>query len=64
MTLRIRDGATAGTTQDFFYDMFDGGYIDPEDYLVAPDAERVRKAMNLILEFREILEHSDLMEYY
>ena len=62
--MRIRDDATQGSTQDFFYDLFDGGYIDPEDYLVAPDAKRVRDAMTLILEFREVLEDNDMMEYY
>lgn len=62
--MRIRDGATQGSTQDFFYDMFDGGYIDPEDYLVEEDAKRVREAMWVILEFRKVLEDTDMMEYY
>lgn len=61
--MKIKLDAVPIATSDFFYDLFDGGYIDPDDVLEIEDAERVNEAVQLILEFREILEDNDMIEY-
>jgi len=60
--MKIKEDAIIGSTQDFFYDLF-GGYIEPEDYLVPSDAAKVRRAMEIIEEFQDLLDQHELMEY-
>lgn len=40
---------------DFHYDLFYGGYIDPETYLIEDDAKKVREAMRIIKEFQALV---------
>jgi hypothetical protein len=61
--LEILETAKVVQTSEFFYDLFDGGYIDPSLILVEEDAARVNEAIRLILEFRETLEENDMVEY-
>jgi hypothetical protein len=61
--MKIKENAKQFSTQDFFYDLFSGGYIKPADFLEMKDAERVLEAMKTIREFEEMLEESGLMEY-
>ncbi len=49
-------------TSEFYYDLFDGGYIDPENLLIKKDAKKVREAIWTIIEFRETLEEAGLLE--
>ena len=44
-------------TSDFYYDLFDGGYIVPEDVLEdKDDIELVKNAIEVLKDFRESLE--------
>lgn len=48
-------------TSDFYYDLFDGGYIVPEDLLEdKDDIELVKNAIEVLKDFRESLE--DILE--
>lgn len=49
-------------TSEPFYDLFDGGYIKPEELLIE-GAEEVYKAMDTIQEFFYLLEQEGLIEY-
>jgi len=49
------------TTSDFWYDLFDGGYVVPEDLLEnSDDINLVNNAIEVLKDFRESLE--DVME--
>lgn len=50
-------------TSDFWYDLFDGGYIHPEDFLEDEDAKKVKAAVDLVRQFQTELEDNDLVEY-
>lgn len=51
------------TTSDFWYDLFDGGYIVPETILENDsDIKRVNKAIETILEFRDAVD--EIIEEY
>lgn len=50
-------------TSDFYYDLFDGGYIVPEDFLEEESAKRVNEALLLIREFENLLVSEELIEY-
>ena len=46
-------------TSDFYYDLFEGGYIDPEDYLYSEeDLDKVIYAIGIINQFRYSLEEA------
>lgn len=47
-------------SDDPYYDLFDGGYIKPEELLEDPD--EVLEAVRVIKEFLELLEEEELME--
>jgi hypothetical protein len=61
--MKFKENVEPLVTSEFFYDLFDGGYIEPSDLLVAEDAKRVNEAVRLILEFRDRLEEEGIMEY-
>ena len=45
------------TTEEFYYDLFEGGYIKPEVFCKnQKDAKKIRKAMKVIEEFRDACE--------
>jgi len=51
-------------TNDFFYDLFDGGYIKPEDLLKDEnDVETIKNAIKIIKEFRDLAEENDVLDY-
>lgn len=53
----IRQGLNL-STQDFFYDLFDGGYLNPKKICAEKsDAQKVYDAMNVIYEFRDSIEN-------
>ena len=53
MKINKETKANAFTT-DFYYDLFLGGYIEPENYLEnESDAQRVNDAIAVIEEFHE-----------
>ena len=51
------------TTDDFFYDLFLGGYIKPEEILVnEDDIVRVNDAINVIQEFYDDADEAEILE--
>ena len=54
--MKIKEGCTA-STGEFWYDLTDGGYINPEEILEDPqDVKRVNEAIKTIKEFRDSCE--------
>jgi hypothetical protein len=51
-------------TSDLWYDIFDGGYIKPEDILDNPDDMiRLQEAIDTLKEFRNAGENEKVIEY-
>ena len=45
------------STQDFFYDLTDGGFLDPDEMCAnSKDAKKVKEALDIILDFKESCE--------
>ena len=58
--MKLKKDATL-ITDDFWYDLFDGGYIKPEKLLDnQEDIDSVEEAISILEDFRESLE--DIME--
>lgn len=54
----------AAQTDDFWYDLFDGGYLTPESLLEdEEDIQKVKEAMAVLSEFRESCE-DEIEEFY
>lgn len=54
--MKLKKDATV-TTSDFWYDLFEGGYIVPEDLLEnSDDINLVNNAIEVLKDFRESLE--------
>lgn len=51
-------------TDDFYYDLFDDGYIKPEKLLKnQEDIDKVKNAIEIIKDFKESAEDKDILEY-
>ncbi len=51
-------------TDDFYYDMFDGGYIKPEKLLESKeDVDKVKEAIKVIKLFKKSAEQQDVTNY-
>lgn len=51
------------SSDDFYYDLFEGGYIKPENLLENPDEiVKVKQAISVIEQFRDELEVKGIME--
>jgi len=50
------------TTDDPYYDLMEGGYINPSDYLGEADAKELSDAVKLIKKFLDEAEESGLIE--
>jgi hypothetical protein len=49
-------------TDDFWYDLFHGGYIKPENLLQnKDDVAKIKDAMQLLLQFKEELEEKEII---
>ena len=58
--MKLKKDATL-TTDDFWYDLFDGGYIKPEKLLEDQvDIDSVEEAISILEDFRESLD--DILE--
>ncbi len=49
-------------TDDFYYDLFIGGYIKPEKFLDEESAQKVREAIKVISEYEQLLIDNNLLE--
>lgn len=64
MKLKVKEGIVgmdAVPTSDFWYDVFLGGYFEPEELLDEESAKKVREAMNTIQEYQSLLEYNGLL---
>lgn len=53
--MQLKEGAVPVVTEAFWYDLVDGGYIDPRDLLDNEnDIKRVFEAIEVLEEFQEI----------
>ena len=54
--MKIKENCEA-STDDFWYDLTDGGYLDPEEILEdEKDIEVVKKAISVLREFKDACE--------
>lgn len=60
--LQLKTDPDPVATSEFYYDLFDGGYIDPEDQLDPDSAAKVLGAKDIIEQYRDLLESSGLLE--
>jgi len=51
------------TTDDFWYDLFEGSYINPRKVLAnKDDVKRVEEAIKILLEFKQAGEDQNMIE--
>ena len=50
-------------TDEPWYDLTSGGYINPSDFLVPEDALKVNRAIDVIQDFLDFLEKEGILEY-
>lgn len=51
-------------TSDFWYDLFEGGYINPEKLLEnKEDANKIKEAIALLKNFKDSAEEEDILNY-
>ena len=60
--LRFLKNAEYIFTDDFWYDLTDGGYINPKYFLETKDAIRVKNAVNLLELFKCQAENNGLIK--
>ena len=48
--------ASCAGTENFGYALFDGGYIKPEDWVVGEDLAKLKEAVALVEEFKNLFE--------
>lgn len=61
--LELKLSPTKVITNDFYYDLFDGGCIEPESQLTKDSAQKVREAVFVIKAYQRVLENSDIIDY-
>lgn len=49
-------------TDDFYYDLFIGGYFKPDKFLDKDSAKKVKEAMKTIEDYEQLLIDNDLIE--
>ena len=59
--MKLLEDVESTHSGDPWYDITDGGYINPYDFLESDDAERVQEAVNTVKEFFDLLEENDLL---
>lgn len=64
MELKFKTDAEDMSTTEPYYDLFDGGYIKPEDLLEEEDAKRVNEAVALIQQFFDEAEEKELIVFF
>ncbi len=52
------------STNDFWYDLTDGGYINPRDLLEdEADIEKINDAIAIVEDFRNEMEEKEILEW-
>ena len=63
MAMKFKADIKATATSDFWYDLFEGGYLKPERFLADPEeAKRLEEARQLLMEYKRELMDSELVE--
>lgn len=62
MSLKFKQDAEPVFTSETYYDLFDGGYIQPYELLEPEDATRVMNAVRLVQQFLDEAEEAELLE--
>lgn len=61
--MKIKDLGDTLPSSDFWYDLFEGGYIKPEKYIAnKKDLSKVRLAMAVLEEFKASMENASVLE--
>lgn len=61
--MEFKEGAEI-VTSDFWYDVFEGGYIKPENLLKSPeDIKKVQEAIKTLKEFHDSAEDTEVLQY-
>lgn len=60
--MKLKENAPVITTGDFWYYLFQGGYIHPEKYLEGEELNKVLEALKTLEDFYDSLEDNDLIE--
>lgn len=65
MKFKFKITEPVGTSNGFWYDLTDGGYINPEEILEDPkQIERVNKAIMLLQRFEKELTNAELLNEF
>ena len=63
MTMKFKADAEQTATSDFWYALFDGGYVKPEMFIEdQEEVERLENARQLLMEYKRELMDSELVE--
>ena len=61
--MKLKEGNLESVgTSDFYYDLFLGGYFNPENFLDENSAKKVKEAIRIINQYESLLEDNDLIE--
>jgi len=64
MSIKIVEQEEKQPVDDFWYDLMEGGYINPENFCTNPkDAEDIRLAMNVLKKYKNSLEDAEAIYY-
>lgn len=62
--MTVNDSADPVVTSDFWYDLFEGGYVKAADLLTDPaEVKLVKDAVKVIRQFKAALIEHDKLEY-
>jgi hypothetical protein len=54
--MKLKDNLDC-STDDFFYDLTDGGFLDPDEMCKDPkDAKKIKEALDIIIDFKDSCE--------
>jgi len=57
-----KENLEAVPTDDFYYDLFIGGYFKPEKFLDDESAQKVKEAIDIIYQYEQLLLDNNLLE--
>ncbi len=58
--MKLKDGVEVKFSSDIWYDILDGGYFNPEDFLDSDDdIKQVQEAIDTLLEYASLVHEED-----